>query len=153
MAGWVHFSRQLRIRRTRGCQLYQMVINWKRVVWARYPPGGRGLHTETVPFSISLFIPTFQAEARAEDKEDGLKEKDYLTYFSAALSHDEVVTCALCGFNLQHQKEATMNQKHISSCSHATVFATCYELDQTDEKKLDPLFHWGKVEKVGIKQG
>lgn len=120
MAGWVHFSRQLGIRRTKGCQLYQMVINWKCVVWARYPPGGRVSHTETVPFSMSLFIPTFQAEARAAEKEDGLKEKDYLTYFSAALNNDEVVTCALCGFNLQHQKGSnreSKTRKFMSTCN------------------------------------
>lgn len=121
MASLVHFSRQLRIKRTKGCQLYQMVINWKCVVWARYPPGERGPHTETVPFSMSLFIPTFQAEAKAAEKEDRLKEKDYLTYFSAALNKDEVVTCALCEFNLRHQKESNCESKahkFKSTCNH-----------------------------------
>lgn len=82
--------------------------------------GGEAL-IETVPFSMSLFLPTFWAEARASEKEDGLKEKDYLTYFSAALNNDEVVICALHGFNLQHWKGSNCESKahkFMSTCNN-----------------------------------
>lgn len=41
---------------------------------------------------MNLFIPTFQVEVRATEKEGELKEKDHLTYFLATLNSDAVAT-------------------------------------------------------------
>lgn len=70
-----------------------MVINWQCIVKTRYTQGGKGSYT--VSFAMNFFTPTFRAEVRDAEKECVLKESNLLTYFSAALSIDDMATCAL----------------------------------------------------------
>lgn len=107
-----------------------------------------------VSFATNLFTPTFWAEVRDEEKEGVLKESDRLTYFSAALSIDDVATCTLCGFNLQHQKWSnclSTAHKFISTCR--SLHNMLWTWDQKSEKRLGTVVRGGKPGKGGIKQG
>lgn len=105
---------------------------------------GRLSYTVSLPWTS--YLPSRQ-RWELQSRKVCWKKKVILPVFSCP------PTWALCRFNLQHQNwsnHVSIAPKFISTCN--SPHNVLWTWDQKGEKKGGTVFHWGKVEKVGIKR-